>query len=100
MAADAINPLGISRAVFRNLGEHIIDVKWVSDQDGSVCESSREVMVDWIANRGGVAYVLGPAVGGGTVVAAIHLEPGEQGGMEQLAGLGPRHGGDRAGIEE
>jgi hypothetical protein len=39
--------------------EHITAVKWISDQDGAVGESSREIMVDWIANRGGVAYVLG-----------------------------------------
>jgi hypothetical protein len=39
--------------------EHITAVKWLSDQDGAVGESSREGMVDWIANRGGVAYELG-----------------------------------------
>ncbi len=40
--------------------DHIIAVKWISDQDRSIGESSREVMLDWIANRGGYAYVLGP----------------------------------------
>lgn len=40
--------------------EHIIAVRWVCDQDSSVGESSREVMVEWIANQGGYACVLGP----------------------------------------
>lgn len=38
--------------------QHITDVKWMSDQDGSVGESSREVMVEWI-DKGGSAWVQG-----------------------------------------
>jgi hypothetical protein len=38
--------------------QHITDVKWISDQDGSVDQSSREVMVDWI-DKGGSAWVQG-----------------------------------------
>jgi len=40
--------------------EHIVRVKWVSDQDGEVGESTREAFVDWIDNRDGYTYVQGP----------------------------------------
>jgi hypothetical protein len=32
---------------------------WVEDGSGSTGESTREVMYDWIENKGGEAYVLG-----------------------------------------
>jgi hypothetical protein len=39
--------------------QHITDVKWMSDQDGEVGQSTRQAMVDWIDN-GGYAYVQAP----------------------------------------
>jgi hypothetical protein len=38
--------------------EHIVAVKWVSDQDGTISWSTREQVVAWI-NGGGYAYVQG-----------------------------------------
>jgi hypothetical protein len=39
--------------------EHIASVKWKNPDNGKTGESTREVMVDWIANKGGAAYVCG-----------------------------------------
>jgi hypothetical protein len=41
--------------------EHIIAVRWINDQNGAVGESTREIMVQWIAYQGGFAYVQGPS---------------------------------------
>ena len=39
--------------------EHIASVRWKNPDNGQSGESTREVIVDWIANKGGVAYVCG-----------------------------------------
>ena len=38
--------------------EHIVAVRWLSDQDSSIGESTRETMVNWVRD-GGYAYVQG-----------------------------------------
>jgi hypothetical protein len=53
--------------------EHIVAVRWRSDQDGDVNESTREVMVDWIDNKRGSAYVLGPQ--SRSEVGVVHETP-------------------------
>jgi hypothetical protein len=53
--------------------QHIVMVKWISDQDSSVGESTREVMVDWIGNRGGYAYVQGSSAL--SQVGVVHAAP-------------------------
>jgi hypothetical protein len=37
--------------------EHIADVRWTNREDGSTGASSKAVVVDWIDNKQGVAYV-------------------------------------------
>lgn len=37
--------------------EHIARVRWTNPANGQTSENSRAEMVDWIANKGGEAYV-------------------------------------------
>lgn len=39
--------------------QHIVAVQWRSDSDGRIDSSTREVMVDFIDNKKGSAYVRG-----------------------------------------
>jgi len=38
--------------------EHIAALKWIADGETQTKESTREVLVDWIKNKGGSGYVL------------------------------------------
>lgn len=37
--------------------EHITTYRWVNHQDGETGDTGKATMVDWIENKGGVAYV-------------------------------------------
>jgi hypothetical protein len=39
--------------------EHIANVKWKNPDNGNSGESTQAVMVDWISNKNGSAYVCG-----------------------------------------
>ena len=39
------------------LHQHIASVRWRNPGDNTSGESSREIVVDWIRNKGGQAYV-------------------------------------------
>jgi hypothetical protein len=39
--------------------EHIAGVRWKNPDNGNAGESTRAVLVDWISNKSGAAYVCG-----------------------------------------
>jgi hypothetical protein len=47
--------------------QHITDLKWVSDGDGSIGQNTRAQLVSWIDTQGGVAHT-----GSGTTYVKVH----------------------------
>ena len=57
----AIQIINIRRGFTYSENPHaaITDFKWKNLQTGAISQSTKIAMIDWIANKGGVAYVFG-----------------------------------------
>jgi hypothetical protein len=54
--------------------EHIASLRWIEDGKTETNSSTREVLVDWIKNKGGSAYVL-DAQGDKAAVRVVEAQP-------------------------